>query len=258
MSAPDGLRVTWWGHATASVDLAGVRVLTDPLLVGRLAHLRRHTPTPAPAAREADLVLVSHLHADHLHLPSLARVDAAASVVVPRGAGPLVRGPGAPRREVHEVDPGDVLEVAGCVVRVLEAHHDGRRLPWSRRRGPALGFRVDRAGRSFWFPGDTGPGPDFAAAGPVDLALVPVGGWGPSLGPEHLDPAQAADAVAAARAAAAVPVHWGTFWPTGLERVAPGVHHRLFVTPGERFVAALGDRARGLLLTPGETRAVRA
>lgn len=248
-----GPAVTWWGHASTTVELGGVRVATDPLLVDRLYHLRRHGPRPLAAAAEADLVLISHLHADHLHRPSLRRFDPAVPLVVPRGAEPLLAG-----RDLHPVVPGDVLEVAGTRIEVLPASHDGRRAPGSRHHGPALGFRVSGPGGSFWFPGDTGPRPDDVQE-PVDLALVPVGGWGPTLGEEHLDPEQAAAAVGRVGARWAVPVHWGTFWPMGLERVDRRTHHRLFVTPGARFAAALTVAAPGteaVVVTPGE-RVVR-
>ena len=72
---------------------------------------------------------------------------------------------------------------------------------------------------------------------PVDLALVPVGGWGPSLGPGHLDPVRAAEAVRRVGASTAVPVHFGTFWPIGLDWIKP----ELFLPPGDRFKAAMTE-----------------
>ncbi|MFV2121662.1 MBL fold metallo-hydrolase, partial [Streptomyces sp. Act-28] len=83
------MEITWWGHATCTVEDSGVRVLTDPLFTRRLAHLRRRRGAlPPPEAALADLVLVSHLHADHLHLPSLDRrlrdVESTAAVPVHR------------------------------------------------------------------------------------------------------------------------------------------------------------------------------
>ena len=103
-----GVSVTWWGHATATVVDRGVRVLTDPVLTPGLAHLRRRRgPTPATGAARADVVLVSHLHADHLHLASLAMVDPAAPVVVPAGAPEQVPGLRRLRRELVELAPGE-------------------------------------------------------------------------------------------------------------------------------------------------------
>lgn len=233
------LAVTWWGHASSTIELGAVRVATDPLLGDRLAHLRRHGPRPAASAYDADLVLVSHLHRDHLDVASLRRMTPGVPVLVPAGGESLV----PPILDARPVRPGDEVDVAGVRVRVLPAHHDGRRGPGSKRVGPALGFRIDHAVGSCWYPGDTGLAVDLSAVGPVDLALVPVGGWGPTLGEHHLDPAQAATAVARVGAGWAVPVHWGTFWPVGLRRLARRTHHHLFVTPGERFATALAQMA---------------
>jgi L-ascorbate metabolism protein UlaG (beta-lactamase superfamily) len=243
------LAVTWWGHASATVEIGGLRIGIDPVLTDRLLHLRRHAAPVTASAAEVDLVLVSHLHADHCHLPSLRRFAPKVPVVMPHGGEGLLRG----RPLVHGVRPGDRLDVAGARITVLSAYHDGRRLPGSRYRGPALGFRVECGDRSFWYPGDTGHLEDFLAVDSVDLALVPVGGWGPTLGDEHLDPGEAAEAVALVGARWAVPVHWGTFWPFGLELLARERHHHLFVTPGERFAGAMADQeAEAVVLTPGQ------
>jgi L-ascorbate metabolism protein UlaG (beta-lactamase superfamily) len=142
-------------------------------------------------------------------------------------------------------------------IAVLPATHDGRRGPHSRLRAPAVGFRVDGSGRSFWFPGDTELREDMSDVGSVDLALVPIGGWGPTLEDGHMDPVDGAEAVRRVGATTAVPVHWGTFWPIGLRHLARANHHRLFVTPGQRFVDALGpEDATVLLLEPGDRAAL--
>jgi L-ascorbate metabolism protein UlaG (beta-lactamase superfamily) len=115
-----------------------------------------------------------------------------------------------------------------------------------------LGFVLHAAGRTAWFAGDTGLFPGLDEVGPVDVALVPVGGWGPTLGPHHLDPTQAASAVQRVGAAHAVPVHYGTYWPAGLRRTAPALFRARCSEPGERFAAA----ARGFtphVIAPGES-----
>ena len=69
------MKVQWVGHATALVEVGGHRILTDPLLTRRVAHLRRRRPLPTPASHDVDTVLLSHAHLDHLHLPSLRRIN---------------------------------------------------------------------------------------------------------------------------------------------------------------------------------------
>lgn len=233
----DGIAITWWGHASTTVELGGVRIGTDPLLTDRLGYLRRHGPSPRREATRLDLVLVSHLHNDHLHAPSLNRVSDDATIVLPRGARRYARGLRDSR--LVEVEPGDAVDVAGVRIDVLPARHDGRRHPYARRSAQAGGFRVDDGTSSFWYPGDTGLHDAMSAVDPVDLAVVPIGGWGPTLGPEHMDPVQAVEAVRRVGARWAVPVHYGTFWPIGMRWVSPANHRRLFTTPGPRFAAAI-------------------
>ncbi|MEE1742107.1 MBL fold metallo-hydrolase [Streptomyces sp. BE147] len=231
------MEVTWWGHATCTVEDSGVRVLTDPLFARRLAHLRRRRgELPSPRATEADVVLISHLHSDHLHLPSLARLAPGSRLIVPSGAVATVPGLRMLRRvrafRITEVAPGDVVRVGEVRVRAVPALHDGRRLPVGPRRVPALGYVVEGEVRTY-FAGDTGLFDTMAdAVGPVDVALLPVGGWGPNLGHSHLDPSRAAEALTRLEPSAAVPVHFGTYWPIGLDGVRPHEFH----SPGDEFV----------------------
>ena len=231
------VEVTWWGHATCTVEDSGVRVLTDPLFVRRLAHLRRRRGElpPAEAAR-AEAVLVSHLHSDHLHLPSLARLAPGTRLLVPRGAArsvpALKRLTDRTGLRITEVGPGDEVQVEDLVVRAVPALHDGRRLPLGPHRSPALGYVISGEARTY-FAGDTGLFDSMAdEVGPVDVALLPVGGWGPYLGHGHLDASRAAQALASLAPRAAVPVHYGTYWPIGMDGIRP---HE-FYAPGEEFV----------------------
>ncbi|MGW7382995.1 MBL fold metallo-hydrolase [Streptomyces sp. NPDC054794] len=232
------VEITWWGHATCTIADSNIRVLTDPLFARRLAHLRRRRGAlPSPEARRADLALVSHLHADHLHLPSLARLAPGTRLLVPRGAPRAVPGL---RRLTHlrltEMAPGDETVVGDLVVRAVPARHDGRRLPVGPHRSPALGYVVTGEARTY-FAGDTGLFDAMAEeVGPVDVALLPVGGWGPYLGPGHLDAGRAAQALARLAPRSAVPVHYGTYWPMGMDAVRPHEFH----APGTEFVRLSG------------------
>jgi L-ascorbate metabolism protein UlaG (beta-lactamase superfamily) len=241
---PPGLGFTWWGHATVTVELGGVRVATDPLLADRLFHLRRYARSPVGRAYDADVILLSHLHHDHCHVPSLRGFPPDVPIVVPRGGERYLRGLGS--RPLVPAAPGDDLAMAGLRIAVLPATHDGRRNSWSRISPPALGFRVIGGGRSFWFPGDSELRDDMNTIDPVDLALVPIGGWGPTLADGHMHPEAGALAVARVGANWAVPIHWGTFWPRGLRRMARANHRRLFTTPGERFVKAMARDGSGV------------
>lgn len=248
------MQITWWGHATCTVEDSGVRVLTDPVFARRLAHLRRRRGAPPPAeAAVADVALVSHLHADHLHVPSLAQLAAGTRLLVPRGASGQVPGlRRLTRLRFTEVVPGDRVQVGDLVVRVVPARHDGRRLPMGPHRSPALGFVVEGDARTY-FAGDTGLFESMAEeVGPVDVALLPVGGWGPYLGEGHLDAGRAAQALARLMPRSAVPVHYGTYWPIGMDAVRPHEFH----APGDEFARLAAERAPEVavhLLSHGES-----
>jgi L-ascorbate metabolism protein UlaG (beta-lactamase superfamily) len=235
--------ITWLGHATVLIELGPLRVLTDPLLRGRIAHLRRHAPVPAPPDR-LDAVLLSHLHRDHADGPSLRRLPPA-PVLVPAGAGPTVRRLGL--RDVRELRAGEEVPLAGGTVTAVPAVHDGRRSPLH-RAVDALGFVVER-GLRVYFAGDTDRFDGMAALGPLDVALLPIWGWGTSLGPGHLDPRGAAEAVALLRPRVVVPIHWATYLP-----LVHRATHRLLTDPGSAFathVAELAPATQVALLRPG-------
>ncbi|WP_455351626.1 MBL fold metallo-hydrolase [Streptomyces sp. SYSU K217416] len=255
------VEITWWGHATCTVEDSGVRVLTDPLFTRRLAHLRRRRgELPPPEAAVAEAVVVSHLHADHLHLPSLARLAPGTRLIVPRGARQAVPRLGKlSGLRVTEVAPGEEVRIGDLVIRAVSARHDGRRLPVGPHRSPALGFVVCGEARTY-FAGDTGLFESMAdEVGPVDVALLPVGGWGPYLGHGHLDAGRAAQALARLAPRSAVPVHYGTYWPIGMDAVRPHEFH----APGEEFVrhaarlapsVAVHRLAHGESVRPGAVR----
>ena len=115
-------RLTWLGHASAVIDLDGVRLVTDPLLADRVGHLRRMAPPPR-VPHAVDAVLISHLHLDQLHGPSLRRLGPR-RIVAPLGSGRFLAGDEG--TELWEVDEGDEVTVGGLRLRAVHAEHDGR------------------------------------------------------------------------------------------------------------------------------------
>jgi L-ascorbate metabolism protein UlaG (beta-lactamase superfamily) len=199
------------------LDLDGVRLLTDPVLgrVGPAGVLRRHAPPVPAAALDVDAVLLSHLHGDHCDLPSLAALGPRVRLVVPSGAAPLLE-PIAPGR-VTELAVGQSVRIGEVHVTATPALHEA-----SRREGTALvqpvGFRV-RGTREVYVAGDTDLFPGMVDLAGADVALLPVAGWGPVLGPGHMDALGAANALRLLRPRMAVPVHWGTLRIAGVWRL---------------------------------------
>ena len=203
--------LTYVGHATVLIDMDGVRLMTDPVLRPRVMHLRRHGTAPAGALRGIDAVLVSHAHWDHLDLPSLERVGRETPIVCAKGLGDLLRRKRF--RHVLEIGVGEDVQVGPLTVTATFADHEGSRGPFG-ISAPPVGF-VIAGSRRIYFPGDTDLFGGMADLAPLDVALLPVWGWGPSLGPGHLDPRRAAEALTLLRPCIAVPIHWGTLAPIG-------------------------------------------
>jgi len=250
-------KVTWWGHSTLWLEESGVSLLTDPLLTDRLIHLKRMAGATPRLPGAPDAVLLSHLHADHFHLPSLRSLPGEPALIVPRGAAAFVArglGPAWSRRCV-ELAPGEETTVGAVKVKAVKAAHDGGRGPWSREQAVAIGFVVEGAART-WYAGDTGLFDEMSGFAPLDLALVPVGGWGPTLGSRHhLDPQAAAETLRRVKAGWAVPVHYGTFWPRGLS----SVRQHMFAGPGAEFAriaARTAPDTQVRVLAQGESLAI--
>ena len=206
-------RLTWLGHSTVLIELDGARVLTDPVLRRQVLLLRRRAPVAAGELR-VDAALISHVHWDHLDLRSLEKLGRGVRLVLPRGAGGLVRRNGF--EHVVELDPGEIVPVGSLEVRAIHAEHDIR---WPRRAdAPALGF-VLRGTRTIYFAGDTDLFEGMRnLVDDLDVAVLPIGGWGPTVPPGHLDPERAAQALSLLRPRLAVPVHYGTYTPLGLRQ----------------------------------------
>jgi L-ascorbate metabolism protein UlaG (beta-lactamase superfamily) len=243
-------RATFLGHSTVLLEMGEARVLTDPVLFDRIGILRRAAnPLPAELHTDIDVVVISHLHYDHLDLRSLRLLGQGPRLVVPKGAGPFLRGQGFP--EPIELGPGEAVEVGSLRITATRAIHSGFRPPL----GPtaaAVGYLVEADDERVYFAGDTDIFAEMIEIEDVDLALIPVWGWGPRLGPGHMNPERAADAVHLLGPRVATPIHWGTLWPMGMGRVLP---HRLTEPPRE-FARAAEVRAPGVrvaLTAPGES-----
>jgi L-ascorbate metabolism protein UlaG (beta-lactamase superfamily) len=253
--SPRRTRVAYVGHATVLIELGGVRLLTDPVLRNRVVHLRRHAPAPArEMTARIDAVLISHLHHDHTDLPSLRGLGRQTPLLAPSGAGEFLRRAGF--RTVSELTVGESETVAGVRISAVPAVHRGRRTPFG-PRAETVGFEV--AGRHrLYFAGDTDLFDGMKElAGGLDIALLPVWGWGPNLGAGQLNPERGARAAALLAPRIAIPIHWGTFFPLGLARLRPG-HLRMPPREFARRTAELAPQVEVRVLSPGESTSLSA
>lgn len=270
---PD-IRLTWLGHSTVVIELEGVRLLTDPLLRRHAGPLVRSGSAPDRAAwHDPDAVLLSHLHHDHADLASLRRLGPV-PVVTGRAnrawaarRGLTVAQPGRPSRpwpptptsgaddNTDDPDAGwwSVPHATGrgqVRVRLVPAVHESRPMP--HRPNATNGFLVRSAGATVYFAGDTALHDQMdalvgLAGGVIDVALLPIGGWGPVLSEGHLGPQTAAEAAVRLGARVVMPVHYGTLHPWGWPRPLLS----WMQSPLLAFARALHERApNAVLFTP--------
>ncbi len=216
---PKPQQLTYVGHATVLIEMDGVRLLTDPILRNRVGAIRRHAASVDPSMqRDLDAVLISHLHLDHFDLPSLRMLDRSTRLIAPAGTADALYGEGF--ENIEEIRIADSIRVGPVKLTATYAHHHGGRYPF----GPSLncvGYLI-RGSSTVYFAGDTDIFPEMTEySDDLDLALLPVWGWGPTLGEGHLCPRKAADSLALLRPKMAVPIHWGTFAPIGMGWLRP-------------------------------------
>ncbi|HUO69740.1 MAG TPA: MBL fold metallo-hydrolase [Solirubrobacteraceae bacterium] len=241
------IAITWVGHATVLIELDGVRLLTDPVVRARVGPLRRIAPpVDLVALRALDGVLLSHLHADHVDLASLRDVARDVPVFVPAPAAQWLMQRGL--HGAQDLSPGADVAVQAVRISAVPAAHDARRGPLGPAADP-IGYVVSGS-RSTYFAGDTDLFDGMAQLrGRVDIALLPVAGWGPRLGPGHLNPERAARAAAIIAPAVAIPIHWGTLAPAWTRRPEdPEAPVRAFLS----CMAELAPDVAVRVLAPGE------
>jgi L-ascorbate metabolism protein UlaG (beta-lactamase superfamily) len=243
------LNLTYTGHSTVLIEIDGVRLLTDPLLRRRVAHLGRLVDAPNMSDWRLDAVLISHMHWDHLDLPSLRLLGYETHLIVPRGAGRYLRNKGF--RSVEEIDRYETTSVGGVNIMATPAKHPGNR-PFFGPTVKSLGYLI-QGSQEIYFAGDTDLFPEMEALGDdIDVALLPVWGYGPTLGAGHLDPYRAAKSLPSVAPRVAVPIHWGTYCPIGMVWMQMAFLHfppRMF----EEHARIIAPEVQIEILEPGQS-----
>ncbi|MGK2321446.1 MBL fold metallo-hydrolase [Gordonia rhizosphera] len=247
--APGDLRVTWLGHASALVELDGVRILTDPVFGRRcspsqlVGPARMHrSPVAVADLPPLDVVLISHDHYDHLDMGTVLALAAAqpqVRFVAPVGVGAHLHTWGVGLDRIVEADWWNAVTVTCGTTEITftctpARHFSGRWL--TRNLTQWASWSVAGPTHRFFFSGDTGFSEHFeevgARLGPFDLTLIAVGAYDPLWPDVHVDPEEAVTihrmlSREHLRDAVMVPIHWGTFnlarhtWGDPIQRLLP-------------------------------------
>jgi N-acyl-phosphatidylethanolamine-hydrolysing phospholipase D len=216
-----GDRITWIGHSSFALRIAGKLLLVDPVFSDYCAPLRfkrfRRTAPPGLLLENTpcDGVLITHNHYDHLDRSTIHKLSRDTPYFVPTGLGRWFQQLG--RTHVQEFAWWDSKEWAGIRITSVPAQHFSSRTLWDRNRTLWCGWVIEAAGAKIYFAGDTGYCPVFkeigARFGRFDLAAIPIGAYEPRwfMKPVHVNPEEAVKIHQDVNAKRSIGCHWGTF-----------------------------------------------
>ncbi|PUZ20108.1 L-ascorbate metabolism protein UlaG, beta-lactamase superfamily [Chitinophaga costaii] len=250
----DEIRVTWLGHTTLILEVAGKRFLTDPVWAMRASPIsflgpKRffRVPVDIDQLPPLDGILLSHDHYDHLDEKVIRQLAAKGyPFYCPLGVEKHLRKWGVHSEQWRVFNWGDSLVLdETCTLTATPARHfSGRGL---RDRFTTLWTSWVIQGRQHkvFFGGDSGWWPGFAdignTYGPFDLAILEIGAYGDTWPDIHMGPENALKAFAALKAGVMLPVHWGTY----------NLALHPWREPVQRLLSAAGPEVKIWLPRPG-------
>lgn len=246
-----GARVTWLGHSTVLIEIAGKRVLTDPIWSDGVSPLAWIGPArwyPPPLTLDqvspVDIVLISHDHYDHLDQSTIEKMsDWDTTFVAPLGVGAHLEYWGVEPERVVEVDWWDELEFDDLRIAATPARHASGRHLLDQNRTLWAGYALIGPEHRIMFSGDTGLFDDMETIGerygPFDVVMIEVGAYHRTWPDWHTGPEQAIKGHQMMRGEVFLPIHWGLFnlalhgWTEPIERTWAAAEKAgaSFVTP---------------------------
>lgn len=256
---PQTIQITWLGHATFLIQVAGLNILTDPMFSERASPLSFVGPKrliPLPLHQEElppiQAAVISHNHYDHLDEASVKKLGPTVTFFVPRGLARWFQQRGLPLAQ--ELDWWQTTEFGPIRLHCVPTQHFSMRSPFDANKTLWGGWVLETPAGNIFFAGDTGYSPDFQEIGqrhgPFRLALIPIGGYMPRwfMKPMHVNPEEAVQIHRDVRAQQSIGMHWGTFKLTEEPVAEPPLFLQQVLRaqqlPEEQF----------LVLRPGETK----
>ncbi|MFX1319805.1 MAG: MBL fold metallo-hydrolase [Promethearchaeota archaeon] len=148
---------------------------------------------------QADIILSTHSHYDHCDPAKIKSVRGTDTVVIaPTDCHAKIGG------TVHTLKPGEEKIIDDICIRAVEAYNETRfRSPGNpyHPKGLGVGYIITVEGKSIYHAGDTDFISEMKELGPIDVALLPVGGT------YTMETSDGADAALAINPKVAIPMH---------------------------------------------------
>ncbi len=233
----DDLTITFINQASFLIQLSDVNILTDPIFSMRCSPVSWAGPkrVHAPGIRfddlpSIDIILISHIHYDHLDIPSLKRLVRRDDPLIIAGLGTdTIIHRHIPNARIKLMNWGDDWQADDMDIHYRPLVHWGQRSWYDRNYALWGAFVINDGDHAIYFAGDTGYGDGSVFGGikdefgAMDLALLPIGAYEPRwfMGQAHVDPTQAVQIQDDLSAEIAIAHHWGTFQLTDEARMDP-------------------------------------
>lgn len=219
------LTITWIGHSTFILQMAGLTIVTDPVWARQMG-LSRRLEEPGLSIDEippVDVILLSHSHYDHLHVGSLRKLKGSPTILVPEGLGRNVQKL-MKSKKVYELPWWGHMSIGSVTFNFVPAQHWTKRTLSDTNTSHWGGWVIqqestagEHASHSIYFAGDSGYFQGFRDIGErfpsITYALMPIGAYEPEwfMGMQHVTPEEAIQAFIDVGAETFIPMHYGAF-----------------------------------------------